>query len=255
MRQVILASAYGTSAGQVSYDTKNFVLNRTAAQGGNILYPYTKTDLTIVKSKAPAAAVQMSKTFTISEVEKDLVYTIVFVKKGVQFNEKNTWTFTTRANGAADESSVGEEVVKWAKANKATLGLTVTNNSGVLTIKGPATGEDYEIKGADELIGVVATGTAGKPAFMYEDMVKDLLAKGAADAGFEYTEEADGLYPNYPAQVTAGAYVVFTLRFTEPRNVGTKDEKVYQLLQIVVPSAAASALQTELAKLGTVVSA
>lgn len=257
MRQFILANGYTTTAevGKLSLDDKNITLYRANASGGNILYPFNKTDLTIIKSTTAANAVALSKTLTLTEVSEGLDYGLMFIKKGKGFNERNTWTFTIRAKGSDTAETIAAAIKAWCTANKETLGITAAIDSTTkskLTFTGPATGEDFEIKGCDEYTGLKATGTSGKAAFMDAAMIADLANKCAADAGFEYTNEPDGIYPGYPATVASGLYTVFTLRFTEPRVVGTREESIYQIIQIAVPSASASGVQTELAKLTTI---
>ena len=68
-------------------------------------------------------------------------------------------------------------------------------------------------------------------------MIKDLFAKCAADEGFEYTaEDALELYPGLNKNLDINKqYVIFNIRFTEPRRVGTREESIYQTLHIVVP--------------------
>ena len=140
-------------------------------------------------------------------------------------------------------------VFDYVKNNFNTLGLTAKVAANVITITGPATGEDFAVTAADELSRTaVGKPTAGKTAFMDAVMVEDLMAKCAADMGYEYTEESDGIYPKYPFKVDAGQYKVFTLRFTEPRLMGTREEAVYQIIQVAFPSTAA-ALETFTGKL------
>ena len=82
----------------------------------------------------------------------------------------------------------------------------------------------------------------GKPAFMDAAMIKDLFAKAAADAGYEYTYDNFDIYPGYDfnplkqADAVDTGFDVFTLRFAEPRVMGTHEEDVYQIIQVVFPT-------------------
>lgn len=261
MRQFILAKDYGTAAGQVSVvETKegenvvsrNLVLHRAPADGGDILYPIYPKDFTynIADGTAKdAEATQFKVVITVPEVNPHLDYSVIFTKKGKLFNERANWTATVHTTAASTKETVAAEIAKFVKNNANTLGLTAEVAGAVVTITGPATGEDFAVTAADELPRTaVAKPTAGKTAFMDAAMVEDLMAKCAADMGYEYTEESDGIYPNYPFKVDAGQYKVFTLRFTEPRLMGTREEAVYQIIQVAFPSTAAS-LETFTGKL------
>lgn len=256
MRQFILAKDYGTDAGKVSVvETKegenvglNLVLHRTPADGGDILYPIYPKDFTYNVAE-PVDAVQFKVVITVPDVDPYLDYSVIFTKKGKLFNERANWTATVHTTAASTKETVAAEIAKFVKNNANTLGLTAEVAGAVVTITGPATGEDFAVTAADELPRTaVAKPTAGKTAFMDAAMVEDLMAKCAADMGYEYTEESDGIYPNYPFKVDAGQYKVFTLRFTEPRLMGTREEAVYQIIQVAFPSTAAS-LETFTGKL------
>lgn len=256
MRQFILAKDYGTAAGQVSVvETKegenvglNLVLHRAPADGGDILYPIYPKDFTYNVAE-PTGATQFKVVITVPEVSAGLDYSVIFTKKGKLFNERSNWTATVHTTTASTKETVAAEIAKFVENNANTLGLTAQVAGAVVTVTGPATGEDFAVTAADSLPRTaVAKPTAGKTAFMDATMVEDLIAKCAADMGYEYTEESDGIYPNYPFKVDAGQYKVFNLRFTEPRLMGTKEEAVYQIIQIAFPSTAAS-LETFTGKL------
>lgn len=263
MRQFILAKTFGTGTASGNLSTSelevggkpvlSLVLNRTNAEGGNILYPVFPKDFTW--NVAPhAAAAQFSVTITVPEdIDPYLDYSVIFTKKGKLFNERSNWTATVHTTASDTNVTVATKIAKFVNDNSASLGLTAvqggSTNANVVTITGPTTGEDYAVIAADELPkSAVNVTTKGKTAFMDAAMVKDLALKCAADAGFEYTEESDGIYPGYPVDVPAGNYKVYTLRFTEPRQTGTREEAVYQIIQIAFPSSADTAdLETLLA--------
>lgn len=247
MRQFILAKDYGTNAGQVSVEeikegenvvARNLVLHRLPADGGDILYPIDTKDFTY-NNASPAGATQFKVVITVPDVDPYLDYSVIFTKKGKLFNERANWTATVHTTATDTKDTVAKKIADYVKNNFNTLGLTAQVAANVITIKGPATGEDFAVTAADELPRTaVAKPTAGKNAFMDAAMIEDLMAKCAADMGYEYTEESDGIYPKYPFKVDAGEYILFTLRFTEPRLMGTREEAVYQIIQVALPSTA-----------------
>ena len=253
MRQFILATGFeaeGTGAsGKLTIKEAvdgsnvglNLVLQRTIEEGGDILYPIYPKDFTwnVAPGAGAATANKFKATFTVPAVEKGLEYSVIFVKKGKQFNERSNWSFDVRSIDGDTATTIAEKIVKFVKDNKSSLGLTATNDEGAVTVEGVTVGDSYAIKLGGELTSLnpVKPSKAGIPAFMDAEMVKDLAAKCAADAGFEYTEDCDGLYPKFPISVPAGQYKVYTLRFTEPRVMGTREEAVYQIVQIALPSA------------------
>lgn len=259
MRQFILAkdfeaAASGASGKVAIVETKdgsnvglNLVLQRTAEEGGNILYPIYLKDFTWNVANHSAGNKFQAK-FTVPAVEKGLEYSVIFVKKGKQFNERANWSFNTRSNDKDTATTIAKQIVDYVNNNKTLLGLTATNNAGEVTVNGVKVGESFAIKLSDELFGETVTvtkGNEGTPAFMDAAMVRDLAAKCAADAGFEYTyDEFDGLYPNYDKSPLAQpdsadpGFKVYTLRFTEPRVMGTRKEAVYQIIQVAFPKTA-----------------
>lgn len=257
MRQFILATGVGAEAGKVNLvkvatdaatQTKdlvyNLVLNRAVADGGNILYPFYPKDFTLVKA-AYSGATQFVAKFEIADVDPYLDYTFLFMKKGKQFNERAKWTATVHTTPTDTPATVVAKIKKYIDNNTA-LGLTATVEGAVITFKGSAKGEDYNILASDEIMGLQPTEvTNGKPVFMDAEMVKDLAAKCAADAGFEYTYgEGETIYPNFlknplaqPDKADTG-FTVYTLRFTEPRVMATRDDAVYQIIQVAFPTGA-----------------
>ena len=257
MRQFILATGVGAEAGKVNLvkvatdaatQTKdliyNLVLNRAVADGGNILYPFYPKDFTLVKA-AYSGATQFVAKFEIADVDPYLDYTFVFMKKGIQFNERAKWTATVHTTPTDTPATVAAKIKKYIDNNLA-LGLTATVEDAVITFKGSEKGEDYNILASDEIMGLQPTEvTNGKPVFMNAEMVKDLAAKCAADAGFEYTYgEGETMYPNFlknplaqPDKADTG-FTVYTLRFTEPRVMATRDDAVYQIIQVAFPTGA-----------------
>lgn len=220
----------------------NFVLKRDPAMGGDILYPFYPKDFTYVKA-THTPATKFKATLTIDEVNPLMDYTLILTKKGCIFNERCNWTITVHSTKDDTATTVAEKLVKSINLNQPSLGLKATNAEGVVTIEAVTAGKDFGVTPADELFGTkVTVATKGTEAFMDAKMIKDLFAKCAADAGFEYTyDDFDGLYPNLdfnplaqPDNADTG-FDVYSIRFTEPRLMGTREEAIYQIIQVAFP--------------------
>lgn len=266
MRQFIFASEFlteltgnETDYGKVaivegeSKGCHNFVLKRDPANGGDILYPFYAKDFTVVKA-AYSPAETFSATLTIGDVYPYHDYTVIFTKKGLTFNERCNWTASVHSTEKDTPATIASKIALYVNKNTAGLGLKAEVAEAVITFTAVKAGADFAIKAADDLLGTEAViATKGTEAFMDAKMVKDLFAKCAADAGFEYTyDELDGLYPNYEFNPLAQSdnadtgFDVVTVRFTEPRVVGTREEAVYQIIQIALPTGKGDALVTAL---------
>lgn len=187
---------------------------------------------------------QPAKTFTAKMTIASAVagknYTIIVVKKGVVRHERNTWTATCMANSTA-VTDVAADLVKQFNASSETSGMTASNSGGVITFTASVAGIDFDIVGADELTGVKPTAvTNGIPGILDKAYVVDLASRCAAGKGFNYTaQDASEIYPGYPDTVEDTTYTMYTLRFAVPRVAAKqRDEVVYQIVHIVVPSAA-----------------
>lgn len=187
---------------------------------------------------------QPAKTFTAKMTIASAVagknYTIIVVKKGVVRHERNTWTATCMANSTA-VTDVAADLIKQFNASSETSGITASNAGGVITFTALVAGIDFDIVGADELTGVKPTAvTNGIPGILDKAYVVDLASRCAAGKGFNYTaQDASEIYPGYPEAVEDTTYTMYTLRFAVPRVAAKqRDEVVYQIVHIVVPSAA-----------------
>lgn len=223
----------------------NLVLVRSAANGGNVVLPLYPNHYDIAKGEYQAATTFVA-TLTVPAPDSEYYdYTIIAVKKGKKFNERNKWTASVRVKSTDTAAALAQKLADYFNANKDSLGLEVTVNGAALTFTAIKAGEDYEIVPADDLMGVQVTYTTrGKEAFGDAKYVKDLADKAAADVGYEYTyqDDLDVLYPKYhfnplatPDEEDEG-FNIYTLRFAEPRMVKTRDEVVHQIVQIVVPT-------------------
>lgn len=187
------------------------------------------------------ATYEAGKTFTakitVPTPEKGTHYTVVVTKKGTVFNERNNWTFTTLAT-TTTAADVAKQITAQINGNKYQLGVSATYTGGAITITATEAGKDYEVLGADGLMGVAPTDvTHGKKAELDKADIQDLASRCAAGKGFNLV--ADGgkdIYPGYPEVVDEDQYVLYTLRFAVPRVASKqRDEVVYQLVHLAVP--------------------
>lgn len=217
------------------------------AELGQIVFPFYKKDLSYSVSKYTTAATTFLANFTIASVEASSDYTVIIVKNGVKFNERNKWTSTIHAGKNDTVENIADKIAAHINANTVGSGVSAVSNDGAagkIIITAKKAGQPYTIVLADELQGLaVTTTTAGLPAINDAAAIKDMANKAAADAGFEYTyDEFAGLYPAYPLNPLAQpnkadtGFTVYTIRFAEPRDMKTRDEVVHQIIQIAYPT-------------------
>lgn len=192
--------------------------------------------LTVTKSEYQAGK-KFTATITVPTTEKGMEYTVIIAKVGTVFNERNKWSFDALAKSdvAAD---VAKEIEKKINANKENLGVTAEATGGNIVITATEAGPDYEVIGAEGLMGIAPTSvTHGVKAILDKAFVQDLASRCAAGKGFNDTySDGDSIYPGYPEVIDADQYVMWTLRFAVPRLAAKqRDEVVYQRVHIVVP--------------------
>lgn len=236
-----------TATGKEITSEAMIVLGRSADKGGPIVLPFFKNNFSYVKGDY-IAATKFSAKFDIISPNKPGDYSIIIVRKGAKFNERNKWTAMVNSNYAINADQLIYEIIE--QINNMTVASGVFANqtsSNQITITSVEAGVDYEIIGADGLSGLsVTVTTRGIPAYGDAKYVQDLAEKAAADAGFEYTysEDCHYLYPNYPLNplkrnsAADTGFTIFTLRFAEPRDVKTRDEVVNQIIQVAFPTEA-----------------
>lgn len=209
----------------------NFVL---ITKDGPILFPLYPKNLTgSVMRYAEGNA--FTATFEIGEINPYLDYVVTFVKKGKQFNERNKWSAVIHSKASDTPETIAKAIVDFVN-NNPLLGLIAENEEAVVTVTGKSIGEDYTITFGDELYGTqIYELTQAEPAQGNAAHVRDLFEKCAADRGFTYTGEDLELYPGYKVNIEEREYMIMTLRFTEPRVMGTREEEVYQIIQIAIP--------------------
>lgn len=198
------------------------------------------SSLTVERAEYQKGATFSGK-ITVPTTEKDKHYTVIIVKLGTVFNERNRWSYSSMAKSdvAAD---VAADIVKQLNANTETSGVKATNSGGVITITGVEEGAGYEIVGSDELMGIKPTDViAASKAMLDKAYVQDLASSCAAGKGFnDVYQDGESIYPGYPEIVDADQYILYTLRFAVPRAAAKqRDEVVYQIVHIAVPKGSA----------------
>lgn len=223
------------------------VMGRASKDGGPIIIPFYNKDFSYSKSTYSVAET-FTASFTVPEPVIMCDHTVIFTKKGIQFNERSNWTASIHVfKDTETADQVAAKIAKYVNDNTATLGLTATVDSATVTVTATKPAVDYEITMADALSGTTVTYTTrGEIGIADVEAIKKMANMAAADAGFEYTymDDVHYLYPNYPLNPNAGTnttdagYTVYTLRFAVPRDVKTRDELVHQIVQIAIPTGA-----------------
>lgn len=268
MRQFLLAGngAYGANghlaAGAVAFTylndgvetivddgtkiTDKFYINLGREANGPVVLPAYKKHFTFVKGDYRPAAVFSAK-LTIEDVNAYSDYSIMIMKKGLKFNERNRWTATIHTGLNPTPNDVAKKLANQINNNTVGHGIKATATDAAITLKAESKGIDYKILGADELMDIDVTDTVqGLPAYGDAAYITDLANKAAADAGIEYTyrdtyTELYSAYPINPLKQPDSAdagYTIFTLRFAVPREMKTRDEVVHQIVQIAFPTGA-----------------
>lgn len=226
-------------------------LGKEDAKGGDVIVPIYKNNFSFTKMVYQAAGAYTGDfTIPAPTVGDDL--TVVVVKKGVQFNERNKWTATMRVKDGQDASACAKELTEQLNNNPAS-GVKAVAAAAKITITAVNKGEDYKIALGDDLFGVAITETPAVTPLADANYIKDLAMKAAADAGIEYTyqDPANLIYPGYPLNPLAqpdsvdAGYTVFTLKFAEPREMKTVDQSINQIVQIALPTGAAAITKVE----------
>lgn len=237
-----------TATGAEIKDKGVLVLLRQGA-AGNVVLPIYKHRFSFVKGVYQAAANPVYTVTLPEDIIPNQDYTIILVKKGVKFNERNKWSATVHAKSSDTTATIGAALLKYFQDNVVGTDVTVTYADKVLTFTANTKDCDFTVVPADYLIdAAVANATAFKKAYGDADYVADLANKAAADAGFEYTlmDDVHYMYPNYPLdplaqpKATDVGYTIFTLKFSEPREVKTVDDVVNQIIQVAFPTGSAS---------------
>lgn len=224
-----------TSAAKAAGDF-SIVVGRASGKMPLMLPEVNFKTLQVTKATYQAGATFTAK-ITVPTPEKGTHYTVVITKKGTIFNERNNWTFTTIAT-TTTAADVAKQLTAQINGNKYQLGVKAEYTGGAITITALEAGKDYEVLGADGLMGVAPTDvTNGKKAELDKADIQDLASRCAAGKGFNDTyRDGDSIYPGYPEVVDEDQYVLYTLRFAVPRVASKqRDEVVYQIVHLAVP--------------------
>ena len=217
-------------------------LGKSDAKGGKLVVPIYKNNFSYSKM-VYAASTQYTGNFTIDDVVAGSDYTVVVVKKGVGFNERNKWTATVRAKAADTVDTIAAALASQITANVG-AGVTAAASADKVTVTAKEKGVDYELTLGDDLFGTAVTQTHATAAVADAKYITDLAIKAAADAGIEYTYQDAGelIYPDFPLNPLAqddsadAGFTVYTIRFAEPREMKTVDQSINQIVQIAVPT-------------------
>lgn len=218
--------------------TANFslVVGRAAGKMPFMVPEIDVKSFSVTKATYEAGA-KFTAKITVPTPTKGTHYTVVITKKGTVFNERNNWTFTTMAT-TTTAADVAKQLTAQINGNKYQLGVKAEYTGGAITITALEAGKDYEVLGADGLMGVALTDvTHGKKAVCDKAYIQDLASRCAAGKGFNYAaDDGKEIYPGYPEVVADDQYVLYSLRFAVPRVASKqRDEVVYQLVHIAVP--------------------
>lgn len=224
-------------------------LGKSDAKGGKLVVPIYKNNFSYSKM-VYADSIQYTGNFTIADVVAGSDYTVVVVKKGVGFNERNKWTATVRAKAADTVDTIAAALASQITANVSAgvTAATSTTSAGKVTVTAKEKGVDYELTLGDDLFGTAVTQTHATAAVADAKYITDLAIKAAADAGIEYTYQDAGelIYPDFPLNPLAQddsadtGFAVYTIRFAEPREMKTVDQSINQIVQIAVPAGTAA---------------
>ena len=221
-------------------------LGKSDTKGGKLVVPIYKNNFSYSKM-VYAVSTQYTGNFTIADVVAGSDYTVVVVKKGVGFNERNKWTATVCAKAADTVDTIAAALASQITANVG-AGVTAAASAGKVTVTAKEKGVDYELTLGDDLFGTAVTQTHATAAVADAKYITDLAIKAAADAGIEYTYQDAGelIYPDFPLNPLAQddsadtGFTVYTIRFAEPREMKTVDQSINQIVQIAVPTGTAA---------------
>ena len=202
-----------------------------------LMFPEVNLKTLEVTKATYAAAATFTAKITVPTPTVGEHYTVIVTKKGTVFNERSNWSFTAMAKDTT-AANVAKQIAAQINANKYQLGVKAEYTGGAITITAVEAGKDYEVIGADALLGVAPTEvTNGKKAVCDKAYIQDLASRCAAGKGFNYAaDDGKDIYPGYPEVVDESQYVLYTLRFAVPRVAAKqRDEVVYQLVYLAVP--------------------
>lgn len=227
-----------------------FYLNLKKAEGDTVVIAGSPRHFSYVKSVYSGGTAYTSNV-TITAPAADGHYTLILVKKGTKFNERNRWTATVPVKIGDTANDVAAKLGKYFEANATNLNITVAVAEAKITFTANDKNDDFKLIGADDLLDIAVTETPAVAPLNNAEQIKDLANKAAADAGFVYTYEDVDVNPGYPLNPLARpnaedvGYTIFTLRFAVPRHTKTRDEVVHQIVQVAFPTGATAIATVE----------
>lgn len=235
------------TTGKENFGRFNLVIGRGLEKGGPIVLPmfryhmsYTRGDYKAATKFTAELTIDSSRLYAFSN------YTVIVVKNGIQFNERNKWTATVCAGLNPDATKIAAALAKHLQNNKIGHGLDVKAVGSKLIFECPEAGKDYTIVPADALTGLDVTMKHAEAAYGDAAYVQDLHEKAWAGFGYNdmYREPYDLMYPKHDLNDTVSfdpnnkGFTIFTIRFAEPREMKTRDEVVHQIVQVAFPTGA-----------------
>lgn len=235
-------------SGTENFGRFNLVLGRGLENGGPVVLPafryhmsYSRSDYEAATSFTADYTIPTERLYPFSN------YTVIIVKNGIQFNERNKWTATVATGLNPDATKIAAALAKHLNNNFIGHGLKVEANGAKLSFTCPEAGKDYTIILADALIGDEVNMKHATAALNDAAYIQDLWEKAWAGVGYNYTYRGYvGLM--YPKRYLKNdlsidpenkGFTVFTIRFAEPREMKTRDEVVHQIIQVAFPTGAA----------------
>lgn len=209
------------------------IIGREKELGGNISVPCSTNHLTITEAQL-TEAVTYRGSVAIPEPTVDGHYTIILVKKGLKFNERNRWTATVPVKVGDSAETIAAKLAKYFEANASNLNIAVEVEGAAITIN---SADDLTMVAADDLMGVEITETPASKG-VDKAWIEDLANKCAADAGYLYTYQDLDVNPGYPfsfkqlSETDIDGFKLLTLRFAVPRDNKTRDEVVHQVVHL-----------------------
>lgn len=251
MRQFYLLTGDQLTISNTKVSDKNKDIAPQIELPNGTVIPIGTVDASYTKSVYSVAS-KYTATFQVLDPTSIGTYSLIIVRKGAKFNERNKWTASVYINNTNTEGKVlAEHLVKAINDISVNSGLLAAQGgeSNNITVQAKDSAVDYVLMGADELTYLtektgITVREKGKPAINDAAYIKDLADKAAADRGYEYTyQEANNLmYPNYSLNELKNldpenkGFTVYTLKFAEKRETKTTDTAIKQIVQLAVTS-------------------
>lgn len=152
------------------------VMGRASKDGGPIIIPFYNKDFSYSKSTYSPAETFTAK-FTVPEPVIMCDHTVIFTKKGIQFNERSNWTASIHVfKDTETAEQVAAKIANYVNNNTATLGLTAAVSTALVTVTATEPAVDYEITMADALSGTTVNyASRGKLELLMQKQLRRWL--------------------------------------------------------------------------------